>query len=235
MAYGLNVLTSTGISQISDSNRFYRAIPKGTISISGSTPPDNILTFETSYEYRLPGNNVLGGMQLFMSAGAGIRISTGLLSYYTTSALSYTRVFMTGTGGNPINFVVADPLGWSADAYGLTVRGPDSSIVFSSGEKLLAIASILNTSFTVADVGVIKYQTFDISPYAGTPYFSYPSSGITIKYNNTTVWFGKVEVWLASSNTFAYRLTRDGSITLTGDFTSRPYATDYSISLGVLI
>ena len=236
MAFGFQTLTTSGISQLSDSYRFYRA---GT---SGAYLPALSQNFSAiggglTYIYRPTGDFFTQGRQIFVNGAVGSILSPARVSGTPTrySTDTYTSIGLENSGGT-LNIVCADPLGWNtAGGYGLRVKGPDNSIVFSTSDNLFVVASVITVGLTNADLNITKTQTFDPAPFSGTPYLHFARMDGIIKINNTSGYLAGLDFWFNSNTSYSYRLKRLNTITYTGDFSARSTTLTITFTIGLIV
>lgn len=235
MAYGLSTTTATGISQLSDSNRFYRVGSSGAYSPATSTDFSPVGGGVT-YIYRPTGDFVTEGRQVFVNADFGKLLNPARVSGSPTkfSTDTYTSMGIENGGGN-VNIVCADPIGWTAGGYGLLVRGSDNSIVFSSNDALLVVASVITVGLTLDDIGVTKSASFDPAPFSGAPYLHFTGLAAVLKVSATKGYLVGVQFWFTSNTTYSYKLVRKNNITYNGDFSAMPSTLTRTFTIGLIV
>lgn len=235
MAFGFSTITTSGISQLSDSNRFYR------VGLSGAYSPATSVDLSAvggglTYIYRPTGDLITDGKQIFVNSAINKLLNPARLSGSATksSTNAYTSIGLENGGGS-LNIACVDSMGWSTGGYGLLLRGPDSSIVFNSTDRLLIVASVVTVSFTLADIGVTKSVSFNPAPFSGTPYLHFTDLSAVLKVTNTTGYVVGIEFWLTSNTSYSYRLTRKNNTTYNGDFSAMPTTLTRTFTIGILV
>lgn len=235
MAFGLYTSTISGISQLSDTNRFYR------VGLSGAYAPAT--TVDTTalgggivYIYRPTGDFVTEGRQVFVNAAFGKVLSPSEFGGSPTkdSTNAYSSIGISNGGGN-VNILCADPLGWSSGGYGLCVRGPDNSVLFSTADSLLVVASVVTVSFSLADLGVTKSASFDPAPFSGVPYLHFTDLSAVLKVSATTGYLVGIQFWFTSNTAYSYKLVRKNNITYNGDFSAMPSTLTRTFTIGIVV
>lgn len=235
MAFGFSTITTSGVSQITDGNRFYRVGSSGTYvpAVSQDFSP---VGGGMTYIYRPNVDLVTEGRQVFVNAAAGKVISPARVSGAPTkfSTDAYSSIGLENGGGS-LNIVCADPLGWSSAGHGLLIRGADNTIVFSTADSLLVIASVVSVTLSASDLGVTKNASFDPAPFSGTPYLHFTDMAAVLKTSNTTGQLFGIEFWFTSNTTYSYRLARKNNITYNGDFSAMPYTITKAFTVGLIV